>query len=104
MFRMKMWKMDKSHHVPVRLFFIMMNPDSDCKLLLFVDLLNQWEKVEALAKCRQAQSRDLATMFATLQAIKCNIEGSSGPQACSDFTDLAELENYMRACQVCLVA
>ena len=68
-----------------------------------VDIISRWEVLENLARDRQVQSRDLASIYADVLSIKSTIEDSTAVLNHNCYEDILDLENTIKQIQVCLI-
>ncbi|KAL5009385.1 hypothetical protein ScPMuIL_014966 [Solemya velum] len=72
---------------------------TDDELQQLSELLYEWEKIQALATERQAQSQDLKDMYATLLAVLAVVKGTNPELLVSVFDGPSELVSTVKALQ-----
>ncbi|KAL5008997.1 hypothetical protein ScPMuIL_014578 [Solemya velum] len=72
---------------------------TDDELQQLSELLYEWEKIQALATERQAQSQDLKDMYATLLAVLAVVKGTKPELLVSVFDSPSELVSTVKALQ-----
>ena len=67
-----------------------------------IDIISRWEILEKLARDRQVQSRDLASIYADVLSIKSTVEDCTAVLNHNCFEDVLDLEETIKKIQVCI--